>query len=198
MDNFERKLMKFWIQSFLLGVPKIIVGFRSPDGILVKTQEIETTTIPASVQRRGKVRWDGNVCINFASAFLECRWQFLFIAKFCHSSVQYTHLILGSFIYLHPSSSPSPSMFYPVHLLTPSTGLRQTITDEGVWRIRCAPKSQYIEVFKVEEVGHGNIITDEFMNWRIKLSLGDSIGNIPMFSQETEPEAKEGPPTATV
>lgn len=50
-------------------------------------------------------------------------------------------------------------------------GLRETITTEGVWRIRLAPKSQFIEVFKVEEVGHGKIITDEFMNWRIKLSL---------------------------
>jgi RAT1-interacting protein len=26
-------------------------------------------------------------------------------------------------------------------------------------------------VFRVEEVGHGNIITDSFMNWRIRLSL---------------------------
>ncbi|KAK3327690.1 RAI1 like PD-XK nuclease-domain-containing protein [Cercophora scortea] len=121
MDNFERKLMKFWIQSFLLGVPKIIVGFRSRDGILVKTQEIETTSIPGTVQRRGKIRWDGNTCINFASAFLE--W------------------------------------------------LRQTITDDGVWRIRRRPKSPHIEVFQVEEVGHGRIITEEFMNWRIKLSL---------------------------
>src|SRR5271155_3417379 len=32
--KFERKLLKFWAQSFLLGVPKIIVGFRSHDGIL--------------------------------------------------------------------------------------------------------------------------------------------------------------------
>ncbi|KAK3365883.1 RAI1 like PD-XK nuclease-domain-containing protein [Lasiosphaeria ovina] len=124
MDNFERKLMKFWIQSFLLGVPKIIVGFRSRDGILVKLQELETGAIPNTVaRRRGPAAggWDGDVCINFASAFLD--W------------------------------------------------LRQTITDEGVWRIRRKPHSPDIEVFQVEEVGHGSIITDEFMNWRIKLSL---------------------------
>lgn len=72
MDNFERKLMKFWIQSFLLGVPKIIVGFRSRDGVLVKLEEIETANIPTTAQRRGRARWDGNTCINFASAFLEC------------------------------------------------------------------------------------------------------------------------------
>jgi RAT1-interacting protein len=71
-DNFERKLLKFWIQSFLLGVPKIIVGFRSRDGTLINTQELETSSIPATVRQRGRAGWDGNVCINFASAFLEC------------------------------------------------------------------------------------------------------------------------------
>ncbi|KAK0636239.1 RAI1 like PD-XK nuclease-domain-containing protein [Bombardia bombarda] len=135
MDNFERKLMKFWIQSFLLGVPKIIVGFRSRDGILVKIDEIETQNIPAIVKRRGRVRWDGNTCINFASDFLE--W------------------------------------------------LRQTITDEGVWRIRRKPNSPHIEVFQVEEVGHGSILTEDFMNWRIKLSLNQSKPPEPVAEPDT-------------
>lgn len=121
MDNFERKMMKFWIQSFLLGVPKIIVGFRSREGVLVKLEEIETATIPETARRRGRAGWDGNTCINFASAFLE--W------------------------------------------------LRNVITDEGVWRIKRNPKSPTIEIFKVEETGHGSIVTDEFINWRIRLSL---------------------------
>ncbi|KAI0598038.1 RAI1-domain-containing protein [Biscogniauxia sp. FL1348] len=121
MSNFERKLMKFWIQSFLLGVPKIIVGFRSQQGILNKLEEIETAKIPETAARRGVRSWDANVCINFGSAFLE--W------------------------------------------------LKTTINDEGVWRIRRRPCSKEIEVFKVEEVGHGSILTDEFINWRIKLSL---------------------------
>ncbi|KAK5993382.1 Decapping nuclease RAI1, partial [Cladobotryum mycophilum] len=42
MEAFHRKLMKYWIQSFLLGVPKIIVGFRTRDGVLVDIKEIET------------------------------------------------------------------------------------------------------------------------------------------------------------
>lgn len=53
-------------------------------------------------------------------------------------------------------------------------GLRGTITDEGVWRIRRRPRSQTIEVFQVEEVGHGDVLTDEFINWRIKLNLKDT------------------------
>ncbi len=70
--KFERKLLKFWIQSFLLGVPKIIVGFRSRDGILKSVQEIETKSIPGNVKRQGKRSWDGNVCINFTAVFLDC------------------------------------------------------------------------------------------------------------------------------
>ncbi|KAI2641865.1 RAI1-domain-containing protein [Hypomontagnella submonticulosa] len=127
MQNFERKLMKFWIQSFLLGVPKIIVGFRSPQGILTKLEEIQTAKIPDTAAKRGVQSWNANMCINFASSFLE--W------------------------------------------------LRNTLNDEGVWRIRRQPRSGTIEVFQVEEVGHGRILTDEFIDWRIKLSLNTASGN---------------------
>ncbi len=58
--------------------------------------------------------------------------------------------------------------------VTPLLGLRETVNDEGVWRIRRRPRSQTIEVFRVEEVGHGDVLTDEFINWRIKLSLRDT------------------------
>lgn len=124
MANFERKLMKFWIQSFLLGVPKIIVGFRSQDGILEKLEEIKTEGIPVTAAQRGVKTWNANMCINFGAGVLE--W------------------------------------------------LKRTINDEGVWRIRRQPKSSQIEVFRIEEAGHGRILTDEFINWRIKLSLGST------------------------
>lgn len=73
MLKFERKLLKFWIQSFLLGVPKIIVGFRSKHGILQRLQELETRNIPNMVMKSGKGTWDGNTCINFTASFLECK-----------------------------------------------------------------------------------------------------------------------------
>lgn len=76
MANFERKLMKFWIQSFLLGVPKIIVGFRTQGGILSKLEEIKTVAIPETAARRGVRSWDANTCINFASGFLDCESSF--------------------------------------------------------------------------------------------------------------------------
>ncbi|UNI18908.1 decapping endonuclease targeting mRNA [Purpureocillium takamizusanense] len=127
LDNFHRKLMKYWIQSFLLGVPKIVVGFRTRDGILVDINEIETHRIPDTVKARPNPRWDGNMCVNFAAAFLD--W------------------------------------------------LMKSVNDEGVWRIRRRPHSPVIEVFRVEETGHGNILTEEFKNWRIKLALGPSPGD---------------------
>ena len=70
--KFERKLLKFWAQSFLLGVPKIIIGFRSPEGTLQRLEELDTQAIPDKVQQHGKRLWDGQTCINFAASFLEC------------------------------------------------------------------------------------------------------------------------------
>ncbi|KAL8700190.1 MAG: hypothetical protein Q9201_005586 [Fulgogasparrea decipioides] len=71
MLKYERKLLKFWIQSFLLGVPKIIVGFRSREGVLESLEELETEKLPRMVKQRGKGSWDGNVCINFTAGYLE-------------------------------------------------------------------------------------------------------------------------------
>lgn len=73
MVNFERKLMKFWIQSFLLGVPRIIVGFRTQDGFLKRIEELHTASLPSKVKQQGRGTWDGNMCINFTSAFLDCK-----------------------------------------------------------------------------------------------------------------------------
>jgi RAT1-interacting protein len=78
--KFERKLLKFWAQSFLLGVPKIIVGFRSPTGILTNVQELETQKLPSMVKARN-ASWNGNVCINFAAEFLSCMPTFRYLTN---------------------------------------------------------------------------------------------------------------------
>lgn len=72
MDNFHRKLMKYWIQSFLLGVPRIIVGFRTRDGILVDVSEVDTQGIPQTVNSRPNPAWNADMCVNFGGEFLEC------------------------------------------------------------------------------------------------------------------------------
>ena len=69
-QTFERKLCRFWAQSFLLGVPTIIVGFRDDNGYLTRITEMETQRIPGQVARTGGT-WNGNVCITMTDAFLE-------------------------------------------------------------------------------------------------------------------------------
>ncbi|KAF9643763.1 RAI1-domain-containing protein [Thelephora ganbajun] len=69
-SRFEKKLLKFYFQSFLLGVPEIIVGFRSPAGKLGTVQSFQTMQIPRMV--RGKPgSWDPNVCLGWGERFLE-------------------------------------------------------------------------------------------------------------------------------
>ena len=69
-QKFERKLLKFWAQSFLLNVPTIIVGYRNQHGYLTRIQEFETQKLPGIVAR-GEGTWNGNVCINMTGAFLD-------------------------------------------------------------------------------------------------------------------------------
>lgn len=76
MVKFERKLLKFWAQSFLLGVPRIIIGFRDQDGIVRRLDDLDTASIPSKVKKSGRGTWDGNICINFAASFLECMLSF--------------------------------------------------------------------------------------------------------------------------
>jgi RAT1-interacting protein len=78
VEAFHRKLMKYWIQSFLLGVPKIIVGFRTRDGILVDVNEIQTHSIPQTVNSGPSPSWNADMCVNFAAAVLECMYHVFF------------------------------------------------------------------------------------------------------------------------
>ncbi|KAJ3714085.1 RAI1-domain-containing protein [Lentinula raphanica] len=73
-EKFERKLLKFYFQSFLLGVPKIVVGFRTPTGQLTSTQSFQTMSIPRMMRERrhGKtsVPWDPSLCLTWGNQFL--------------------------------------------------------------------------------------------------------------------------------
>lgn len=67
--KFEKKLLKFYFQSFLLGVPEIVVGFRTPQGQLSTTQSFKTIQIPRLV--RGKPHaWDPSICLDWGHRFL--------------------------------------------------------------------------------------------------------------------------------
>ncbi|XP_069800023.1 decapping and exoribonuclease protein-like isoform X2 [Dendropsophus ebraccatus] len=68
--NFRRyKLLKWWSQSFLLGIPVIIAGFRNPQGRIGSLQKFRTSEIPYLARGDGQ-SWDPAVCMNFCNAFL--------------------------------------------------------------------------------------------------------------------------------
>lgn len=149
MLKYERKLLKFWIQSFLLGVPKIIVGFRSKHGILQRLEELETRNIPNIVMKKGKATWDGNTCINFTASFLECK-------------------VLALYPVLEDLAE---------RVLL---GLKSNISSEGVWKIKRKERSSVIELFKVEECGHCDILSEEFVSWRNRDMKGTSSPEPPI------------------
>lgn len=67
---FCEKLLKFWAQSFLIGCPTVAVGWRSQDGFLYKTLELETQKIPSQAKSTGHCYWNANVCLTNAAALL--------------------------------------------------------------------------------------------------------------------------------
>lgn len=66
--------------------------------------------------------------------------------------------------------------------------LKSVVNSEGVWRVRRAERSGVLEVYKIEEVGHGDILSEEFINWRIKLALKEENGE---KGQEVEGQSEE-------
>ncbi|CAI4210404.1 unnamed protein product [Parascedosporium putredinis] len=99
-DFFNNKVMRFWIQSFLIGVSRVIVGFRSHDGHLVRVQEMYTADLLRRAPELGRRR------------------------------------------------------------------LKSVIRGGGLWRIRRQPGGRDVEVFRLAEHGHGQVLSDEFLEWR--------------------------------
>ncbi|KAF2157992.1 RAI1-domain-containing protein [Myriangium duriaei CBS 260.36] len=70
-DIHSKKLLKFWAQSYLIGCPNIVIGYRDRDGMLYELENLETQKIPTMVQRMYQFKWDANACLSAASALLE-------------------------------------------------------------------------------------------------------------------------------
>ena len=65
VGTFERfKMFKFWVQSYLVGTPKVIVGFRDEDE-LRKVQAFDTLALPGLA-----AAWRPQACLGFADAVL--------------------------------------------------------------------------------------------------------------------------------
>jgi RAT1-interacting protein len=68
--SFRRhKLMKWWAQSFLIGVPKLVCGFRNDDGIIKSLQSFRISDIPKETQV-DLTMWQPSVCLNFLDELL--------------------------------------------------------------------------------------------------------------------------------
>jgi len=74
--SFARyKLLKSWAQSVLIGVDKVIYGFRDDAGILLGTETFAVEEMPQEAQQRSAAMfqqpWDDTVCLNFLNAVLD-------------------------------------------------------------------------------------------------------------------------------
>uniref|UniRef100_A0A7S0TWQ6 Decapping nuclease n=1 Tax=Hemiselmis andersenii TaxID=464988 RepID=A0A7S0TWQ6_HEMAN len=67
-------MLKFWIQSFLAGVPTVVVGFRDDQGVLKKVQQFKTLELPRAV-RANRDAWDPNVCLDLTKRVLDAVWE---------------------------------------------------------------------------------------------------------------------------
>lgn len=68
--NFERdKLLKWWAQSFALGVRRILVGFRDDSGAVRKLQTLDTLKLPGYAARH-QLAWDPKTALKFADKVL--------------------------------------------------------------------------------------------------------------------------------
>ncbi|KAJ0058117.1 hypothetical protein NL108_007402, partial [Boleophthalmus pectinirostris] len=66
---FRFKLLKWWAQSFLPGVPQVITGFRDHDGVIVKVEPFQISKISQMIKGEYNC-WKPTVCMNFCNDFL--------------------------------------------------------------------------------------------------------------------------------
>ncbi|XP_043216373.1 decapping and exoribonuclease protein-like isoform X1 [Amphibalanus amphitrite] len=59
------KMLKWWAQSFLVGIERVVVGFRDDDGTVHRLHAYATKQLP-----KEQDFWSPSVCMNFAAAFL--------------------------------------------------------------------------------------------------------------------------------
>jgi hypothetical protein len=50
------KLLRYWVQSFIAGVPWVVVGFRTRMGVLQRVERLETLRIPEMTYRWVRIR----------------------------------------------------------------------------------------------------------------------------------------------
>ncbi|GAA5933211.1 hypothetical protein JCM10213_001222 [Rhodosporidiobolus nylandii] len=123
--NFERlKLLKHYVQSFLLGVPTVTVGFRTRQGQLSGLQSFNTLEIPRLVRGRPHA-WDPLACLSSARELL----------SFIHRTItSHPATAIADTAFLSP---PSPSD-------SPSSPADAALPSYPVFRVSFTPSSSAI------------------------------------------------------
>ncbi|KAF5391641.1 hypothetical protein D9757_002519 [Collybiopsis confluens] len=138
--RFEKKLLKFYFQSFLLGVPTIVVGFRTPSGELKTTQSLQTIQLPRMVREKAANRGPGN-----ANA-----WNPSLCLAWCHDLLTFLKKIIRE-------SEGDPSV---ANNSKEVDNEQPTLTaNEAVWRVTFVPyegaQVTKLDRSAVEEVRNG-------------------------------------------
>ncbi|XP_034751223.1 decapping and exoribonuclease protein isoform X1 [Etheostoma cragini] len=69
-SNFHRfKLLKWWAQSFLPGVPRVVAGFRDHEGVVVTVDTFPVSKMSHLIKNEHNC-WKPTVCMNFCCDFL--------------------------------------------------------------------------------------------------------------------------------
>ncbi|XP_045884839.1 decapping and exoribonuclease protein [Micropterus dolomieu] len=69
-SNLHRfKLLKWWAQSFLPGVPRVVAGFRDHEGVVVAVETFPISKISHLIKNEHNC-WKPTVCMNFCCDFL--------------------------------------------------------------------------------------------------------------------------------
>lgn len=72
-ENWCRKLVKWWSQSYLIGLSKLVCGYRDDDLIVRKLEKFNIHDFP----EKGRQFWSDKVCLNFLNEFLNFVKQYV-------------------------------------------------------------------------------------------------------------------------
>ncbi|KAL1613509.1 decapping endonuclease targeting mRNA [Diplodia seriata] len=71
LNNYDRRKIKYWGQSYLIGCPTIIVGKKDQDGqVHMPLEVLKTNNIPATIRNTSRL-WNSVTCVQTLGAFLE-------------------------------------------------------------------------------------------------------------------------------
>lgn len=71
-ENFCKfKLLKWWAQSFLIGIQEVVCGFRDDQGVVKCLQSYQVSQMPVEAKETLRYPWKPNVCFNFLRSFFD-------------------------------------------------------------------------------------------------------------------------------